>query len=582
MGWITGHLIGTVSNIGSKISELPISEAVIFDLAIILLISVIFAFIAKSLKQPLIPAYVLAGLAIGPLFLGYVKNSEIISAFSEIGIAFLLFTAGLEFSFRKIKEANLKKIVFIGIFQVVAIFLIVYLLKGFLGLTNLQVAYFGVILAFSSTMVDIKLLSDRGELLTLHGRLILGILLLQDLIAIAVIVIFSTGGFVLEPILIAFAKLLAIIIFAIILQKLVLNKLFRFAAKSGELLFLLSLAVLFLFLVLSHLSGLSIVIGAFIAGVSLANSPFKIELESRVVPVRDFFAILFFVALGTQIVFSKIESNIFLLVFTLIVAILLKPFLTLIFLRIAGYQPKTSFFTAISIGQISEFSLHIGLMGLFFGVFDISLFSLIILSMIISMSLTPYFINYKDSIHKFFRYPLGIFKFLPVSENLEYNLKKGEKETLLVGAHRVGTILLKSLMDRKDKLLVIDYNPEIINALIKKKISCVYGDITSPDLLRVLDIKKLKLVISTVPGFEENKHLLKFIKGHNPKIEVVVTGSRISESLKLYEEGADYVITPKILAGEELTRRLRSNNFDLKKAKAAHLKRLIEFHKILY
>ena len=145
------------------------------------------------------------------------------------------------------------------------------------------------------------------------------------------------------------------------------------------------------------------------------------------------------------------------------------------------------------------------------------------------MSLTPYFINYKDSIHKFFRYPLGIFKFLPVSENLEYNLKKGEKETLLVGAHRVGTILLKSLMDRKDKLLVIDYNPEIINALIKKKISCVYGDITSPDLLRVLDIKKLKLVISTVPGFEENKHLLKFIKGHNPKIEVVVTGSRISE-----------------------------------------------------
>ena len=143
----------------------------------------------------IIPAYVLTGLVIGPLVFGFIANLDLINAFSQIGIAFLLFTAGLEISFNKIKEAGLKKIAVIGLLQVGVIFGIIYLLAGWLGLSGLQAGYIGVILAFGSTMVDIKLLADRGELVTLHGRLVLGILLFQDLVAIAAIVIFTTGGF---------------------------------------------------------------------------------------------------------------------------------------------------------------------------------------------------------------------------------------------------------------------------------------------------------------------------------------------------------------------------------------------------
>jgi len=323
----------------------------------------------------------------------------------------------------------------------------------------------------------------------------------------------------------AFAKLIGIIIFAIVLQKFVLNKLFRFAARSIELLFLSSLAVLFLFIILASLSNISIIIGAFIAGVSLANSPFKSELESRVSPLRDFFAILFFVALGMQVVFTGIGQRLILFWTLLIGALLVKPFITLVLLRITGYRPKTSFFTSISLAQLSEFSLIILVIGMNAGVIDAPIASTIILATIISMAATPYFIDHKEFLYRFLEYPMKALKFLPIRENLKYT-NRGEKEILLVGAHRVGAVLLKELMNKKDKLLVIDYNPEIINALIKKKISCVYGDVGSPEILRNLDARKLKTIISTVPNYEENIHILEVMKSINPKAKVGLVRQR--------------------------------------------------------
>ncbi len=578
---ITGYTIEVINGINNHISHLPASEGIIFDIALILIISAILAFIAKILRQPLIPAYVLTGLIIGPLVLGFVRNLDLIYAFSEIGIAFLLFTAGLEISFRKIKEVGLKKIAFVGLLQVIVIFGIAYSLAGFLGLNALQAGYIGVILAFGSTMVDIKLLADRGELVTLHGRLILGILLLQDLIAIVAIVVFTTGGFAVDSIMFAFGKLVAILVIAIVLQKYVLNKLFRFAARSNELLFLSSLAVLFLFIILAYVSELSIVIGAFIAGVSLANSPFKIELESRISPLRDFFAILFFVALGMQIVFSGVGEKMILFWILIAGAFVVKPFVTLILLRIVGYRPRTSFFTAISLAQLSEFSLIIGAIGVSLGALDAPIFSTIILATIVTMSVTPYFIDFKEGIYRFLKYPVSLLRFLPMKEDLEYE-NKGDKEILMIGSHRMGGALMEELLAKKDKLIVVDYNPDVINVLKNKKISCIYGDITSPELLDKIDLKKIKLVVSTIPDYEENLHLLKKIKRLVPKVKIVVTGSRISETLRLYDAGADYVVTPKIIAGQELGKIIHSKKIDLKKAKRKHLKHLEDIHNLLY
>ena len=578
---ITGLVAGVPDKIYGYLSHMHGPETIVVDMAMILIVATVFALIARLLKQPLIPAYVLTGIVLGPAVFGFFQNMDLIRAFSEIGIAILLFFAGIEISFKKIKEVNLKKMLFVGTLQVVAIFFIVFFLRNFLGLEALEAAYLGVIMAFGSTMVDIKMLSEKGELVTLHGRLVLGILLLEDLVAIAAIIVFTSGEFVFAPIAFAFLKLLAIIAFAIFLQKFVLGRVFRFAAKSTEVLFLASLGVLFTFIILSFLAELSIVIGAFIAGVSLANSPFKIELESRISSLRDFFAILFFVALGSQVIFEGLIANLFLLVAILVGALLIKPAISFVLLRIVGYRPKTSFFTALSLAHLSEFALLIGLLGLNLGAIDTELFSVIILGAIITMSTIPYFLNYREGIYSIFAYPLGLLRFLPIKEHLEYNSKE-DQEVVLIGAHRMGAVLLKELMKNRKKLMVVDYNPEIINELINKKVACVYGDIRSPEVLAKIHSESLKKVISTVPNFDDNIYLLRTIKHLKPEVKVILAASRISEANKLYKAGADFVITPKISAGHEVTKLLKSSSPNYKKARSEHIKRLNEVHKLLY
>ena len=579
---LTGQVTGFMESVSNHIAEMPASEAILFGIASLLIISAIFAFIAKLLKQPLIPAYVIAGLIAGPLCFGLITSSDLIFAFLEIGIVFLLFTAGLEISFRKIREANITRILTVGTIQVASIFAIVYFTRGLFGLSTVQSIYLGIILAFSSTMVDIKLLADKGQLVTLHGRLVLGILLLQDLVAIVAIALLTTGELSIVPVVLTFAKLAMIILIAVLLQSFILDRLFRYAARSTELLFITSLGVLFSFIILSYLSEISIAIGAFIAGVSLANSSFKTELESRISPVKDFFSILFFVALGMQIIFVGLEDHLGLLVFLVVGALMIKPIILFVLLRAGAYQARTSFQTSIILGQLSEFSLILGIIGLSTGALDESLLSTIILATVITMSLTPYLIDKKDDLYKVFRKQTRLLRFLPERRVLEYQ-HKGAKTVLLIGAHRKGSAIIKELEQDQKRLIVIDHNPELMKIFADKKITCIYGDILSPEIFEKIKIKKLKLVVCTLPGFEENTRVLEKIKNENPNSKVIVTGNRISETLELYKRGADLVITPKIIAGQELVKTIHGGSkTKLKQAKKKHLEYLNDIHNVLY
>ena len=328
---------------------------------------------------------------------------------------------------------------------------------------------------------------------------------------------------------------------------------------------------------------LSIAIGAFIAGISLANSPFKTELESRISPIKDFFAILFFIALGMQIVFNGIDQHLGLLAFLIIGGLIVKPIIIYVLLRFGAYQQKTSFQTSISMAQLSEFSLIIGIIGLNAGVLNEPLLSTVILATVITMSFTPYLIEKKDSIYKVMSHVLEGKKTRFPVKDMSYNDNK-KKTVLLIGAHRTGSVVLKELLGKKMKnnIIVMDHNPEIISALTKNKISSIYGTITSPDVLNKLKLYDLKLVISTIPYFEDNLYLLKKVKEANPKAEVVVTAGRISETMDLYAAGADYVITPKVIAGEKVSAIMHSNKKILKREREKHLNFLKDIHKLLY
>ena len=255
------------------------------------------------------------------------------------------------------------------------------------------------------------------------------------------------------------------------------------------------------------------------------------------------------------------------------------------FIRIFGYKKRTSFLTGNSLAQTSEFSLIIVTLGFSLGHISQGLFSTLVLLTIITMSLTTYFIGFEKSLFNWFSWPLNIFnRFKTTKEELEYFLKDGNK-TVIFGCHRIGSLFLKELKDEKEKIIVVDYNPEIIASLINKKIPCIYGDFVNEEVLEKIDVKNVKMIISTIPDLEDNLLLIKKVRELNKKAPVIVVANRIDSAFELYKAGADYVIIPQIVGGQrasELIKKIKKDKSSFKKVKDDHISYLKDIHRILY
>ncbi|MBR9705504.1 hypothetical protein GOV14_00565 [Candidatus Pacearchaeota archaeon] len=570
---------GFIENIMAGLS----TEAVIFvEIGTMLIIASILAFIVRLFKQPLIPAYILVGILLGPLVLGFISDPHLIRALSEIGVAFLIFTAGLEIKIKKLREVG-KVATIGGIIQILALFGIGFGIALLLGFVGKAPVYIGLAVAFSSTMVVLKILYDKKELGSLHGRIIIGILLMQDLAAVIALTLLSSDSG-LASIAISLGKAAIFVVVVIIVPKLS-NKIFRKAANSTEMLLLVSISFLFLFSIAAQLSGLSLAIGAFFAGVALANSDYKTEIEGRIAPIRDFFAVIFFVALGAQL--KAISSNYLVLLFVLLgIVLLLKPLIIMYLVRIFGYKKRTAFFTGNNMAQTSEFAIIMATAGFFtLKHIDQGLFSTLILLTIITMSLTTYCIDYEKKLFKLLKWVLRPLKGMKThKENFEY-LDDDEKRIIIFGCHRMGSLFLKEFEEDKKEVLVVDYNPEIIKSLISKKIPCIYGDFMNDEVLEKANIKKAEMIISTITDVEDNLYLIKKAKKRNKKVMIFVVATRISEAQLLYDAGADYVILPLVIGGQksfELIRDIKRNKKKVKNLKKEHLKYLNSIHNILY
>jgi len=574
-------LSATAHIIQNFVTNVPPELVFIVEIGIMIIIAAFFAFLMRLFKQPLIPAYILTGILIGPLFLKLIENQSLILSLSEVGVAFLIFTAGLEIKFSKLKEVGGAASIG-GTLQVLLLFFIGFLVSILLGFLGKAPIYIGLAVAFSSTMVVFKLLSDRRELSSLHGRIIIGILLVQDIAAIIALTVLSSD-FSFISISIALAKAFGFAVFAILLAK-IINPVFRRAARTPELLLLVSISLLFLFSIGAFIASLSLIIGAFFAGVSLANSDYKTEIEGKITPLRDFFAAIFFVALGMQL--QLISGKFLILLLILIgIVILIKPLIIMFLIRVFGYKKRTSFLVGNSLAQTSEFSLIIVTLGFSLGHISKGLFSTLVLLTIITMSLTTYWITYEKRFLNWFSWPLNIFKdFKAKKEDLEY-VSNNHKKTILFGCHRMGSLFLKEFEKTKNDLIVVDYNPEIIKSLIDKKIPCVYGDFMNPEVIEKTNLKQAEIIISTISDEEDNQYLIKKARSLNPNVLIFVVARRISEALKLYEIGADYVIVPQVIGGQkgfELIEKVRKNRDSIKEYRKEHKKYLESIHNILY
>jgi len=560
------------------LSGVPSDLVVLTEVGAIIIIATIFAFLVRITKQPLIPAYILTGIVIGPLLLSLVSDTNLIVSLSNIGIVFLIFSAGLEIRLRKLKEVGLVS-GFGGVLQIVLLFGIAFFVALGLGFSGAAPTYIALVVAFSSTMIVVSLLAEKRELDSLHGRIIIGILLIQDIAAIVALAVLSSN-LTFANVIMVIGKVLLFGVFAFLLSR-AANPLFRNTAGSKELFLLVSISFLFLFSIGAFFAQLSLIIGAFFAGVALANSDYKTEILGKISPLREFFSVIFFVALGMQLQLISREF-IFSFLVLLVLVMIIKPLVIMFLVRLFHYKERTSFFTGNALAQTSEFSFIIATIGLSLGHISQGLFSTLVLLTILTMSFTTYFIAQEKKLFVWFSWPLHILgAYHTRKESLEF-IKDTAKEIILFGCHRTGSLLLQEF-DKND-LLVVDYNPEIIRNLINKKIACIYGDFLHEEILEKVNLHNSKIIISTVPDFEDNVVMIKRAKKINHKITVIVVAARISEAKELYAAGADYVVLPKIISGEkmiDLVKKSRRDRRSLRELKREHLKQLRDVHDIL-
>lgn len=544
---------------------LRLHNNIFYDLGMIIILATFFGFFARLWKQPLIPFYVLAGVVLGPL-LGFITNFDTISILSEIGIAFLLFIVGLELDVRKLRDVG-PVTIFGGTFQVVMVFLVGILIGLGLGYKSLELVYIGLIIAFSSTMVVVKLLSDKQELDTLHGRIVVGTLLVQDFFAILAISILTTiNDFSMSVLGLSLLKGFGIFIFAIFCNKFIFPRLFKFSAKSQEFLFLMSITVCFIFSLLFHFFGFSIAIGAFVAGISLASLPYNVQIIGKVTSLKDFFSTIFFVSLGLNLKLSSISFLIGPLIVLTLIIVIIKSFVVFYSCIFFKYKKRTSFLTSVALAQTSEFSLILAGLGLTLGHIGQDIYTLAILLALITIIIASYFIKYDSKLYFWFQTPLKIFDdYTEHVSELEYVPPEADHEVVILGYNRLGYSIVHKLAKMKKKLLVVDYNPEVIKRLIKIKVPCIYGDIGDVEILDRLNLEKAEMVISTVPDKQDNILLLRKTRSVNKNAMIFVTGNEIEEALSFYQKGADYVILPHFLGGDHVAMMLDEVTQDLKK-----------------
>ena len=557
-------------------------QEVLLNFSIIIIVSAVLAVIARIIKQPPIIAYLIEDIVVGPLLFNIVgpSSSEFIQVFARIGVAFLLFIVGLSLDLRVLKEIGVVS-TFAGIAEIIVVGGIGFLISIGLGMGSTTALYIGAALAFSSTVVVVKILSDKKEIDTLHGRIALGILIIEDFvaaIALMAIPLLNSKASQLS-ILISFSEVMGIIAVIFLFSIFALNKFMNYLARSQESLFLFGIAWALALATLFSKLGFSLEIGALIAGMSLASSKYTLELGSKIKPLRDFFVVLFFVFFGTQLA-GQIGWNLLKISLLFSVFIVIgKPIIVMTILRIFGYKKKTNFLAGTSLAQISEFSLILILLGYTLGHLSQDIMSLTVLIAIFTIGASSYSIYYSHALFNKLSKILGVF------EGRRYMKKEAFKErydVILFGYHRIGYKLLNALKETKLSFAVVDHNPKVILALGKEGINSIYGDASDKVFLSEIELGNVKLAISTVPDENTNLSIRERLNETGSKAIFIATAEQPRRAFDLYEKGVDYVIVPHHLGGEYASDMIKSfclNAAKYREAGRKHLKELLKARK---
>lgn len=527
-------------------------DTVFSGLSLIIVIGAAVALLMRLIGQPLIIGYILTGIIVGPAILHVAKSPDTLALFSDLGIALLLFIIGLGLNPRVIKEVG-RTASIVGASQVAAITVIGYFVSKAFGIGSRASLFIGFSLAISSTIIILKLISDKKEQGRLYGKIAVSVSLVQDIIAIAVVVVTSAGN----NQHVDFDSLISLLIKALILGGAIyvisfkiLPKFHHLIAESQEFLFLFAIAWGLGSAALFQKIGLSTEIGALLAGICLAPLPSAPEIGARLRPLRDFFLIVFFIALGSNLTLSSIRSNFGLIIAGVLIAAILKPLVAMSVLGFLGYTKHTSFKASLALAQVSEFSIVLILIAHNKGLISSNVVSTIVLMTLISIAASTYLIIFSDKLFNIFEKYLGMFERRKTQSELK---PEANYELVLFGYQRGGHEFINLFKKLKKKYVVVDYDPEVIDVIEQRKLNYLYGDATDVELLEEAGVERAKLIVSTIADHQTNMILLNYLRAKNPQAIVIIHADDPYEAAKLYEAGASYVILPHYIGSEKIS-----------------------------
>ncbi len=521
-------------------------NSLFLEIAAVMMTAGVFSLIAYKLRQPLIIAYIATGIVVGPGLFGLTKSVEVFETMSSIGIAFLLFIVGLNLNWRNVRDVGRVALI-AGSAQVIATSIIGTSIALALGVPLPTAIFLGVAFSFSSTIIIVKLLTDKEDLDRLYGRIAVGMLIVQDIIAMLILLVLSAmqQGQDLRAIMtLSFGKGLLTMFVLWILAKLVVPKLFTYAARSQELLFLIALG--WCFAVASGLQyfGFGIESGALLAGVSLAGTGFQHEIEAKIRSLRDFFLIIFFIVLGTHLTVGAFDQ-VFIPALVLSVYVLVgNPLIAQVIMRFMGYHSRTAFLAGTTVAQISEFSFIMLAAGIAGGYVLPEAMTLATIVGLITIAGSSYLVAYNEAIYE------KLSAFFPSKKSEHDDVKHVGSDVVLLGYDRMGCEILPIIEDMTSDYRIIDFNPAVVERLLVEGKPVMYGDVGSEDVLLMAHVDRAQLVISTIPDMSVNDAILDFFRHRHSKASVVVTVKSSADAKRCYDLGATFVIVPSILSGE--------------------------------
>ncbi len=536
-------------------------ETSLQNLAIIVLAATSLAFIARKGRQPVIIAYIVAGLLLGSAGLGIISGGESISLMSELGLAFLLFLVGLEIRLEEIRDI-VRPVTIIALLQMALVATIGFLTAYLLGFSLIPSIFIAGAVMYSSTAVVVKLLSDKDEISSLPGKLDVGMLLIEDLVVVLLLALIGTGSGSPARVAASVAEILvmagAVAALSILSSRYLLPTVFEKIGDNSHAFFTHSIAWLFLMVSATSYLGISMEIGAFFAGLSLAQLPYSREMQERIRPLTNFFMAIFFINVGLGLDRSVLSGMLPEAVAAAVILMAGKMLVIFLLTDRMKFTPETSFKAAINKAQISEFALVLAALGFSQGIVGQEVVSFLSIVAVLTMGASSYLISYNDAIYRRLE---DLLSRLESERKQDVEIRELDGHALVIGYDALSRHAVSILENRFEDVVVVDRNPRNIDELANSNLEYIYGDFKHGEIRNASGLKKADLILSFSPDEWVNRKVLE----EAGDATVFVKADSMKEAGELYDLGAHYVMIKNVLAADKLEDyiRLFINDVDL-------------------